>query len=217
MRTVAITAGIAITNANTEIVITRGQVPVFGATTYVKILELDNIEEIIVGTRNVTGAPGGAPGTTPSAGGAGGVLADTVQIFGDFSTTSLLLNTITINGSAGNDTVDISALESAHRIVFRTAGGNDTVIGTLRAQDVIELPVGAIAADYVPTDNGDGTVTLASAVHSVVFTGTVDALPTLTPAPEPTPIVVDPTAPVEPTPTPTPPTPTPLLPRTRTH
>ena len=122
-RAAAVTAGIAITNANTEIVIMRGQAPLFGATTYAKILELDNIEEIVIGTNNVTGAPGGAPGATPNAGGAGA--GDTVQIFGNFSETSLLLNTITINGTSADDMVDITALESAHRIVFRTAGGND--------------------------------------------------------------------------------------------
>jgi cbb3-type cytochrome oxidase subunit 3 len=61
-------------------------------------LELDNIEEIVIGTNGVTGAPGGAPGATPNAGGAG--LGDTVQIFGNFSETSLLLNTITVNGTA---------------------------------------------------------------------------------------------------------------------
>ncbi len=62
-----------------------------------------------------------------------------VAIFGDFSATSLALNTITIDGNAGDDTIDISSLGSAHRIVFRSNGGNDTIIGTLRPQDVIEL------------------------------------------------------------------------------
>ena len=56
--------------------------------------------------------------------------------------TSLRLNTITIDGDAGDDTIDISALGSAHRIVFKSNGGNDTIIGTLRAEDVIELPAG---------------------------------------------------------------------------
>ena len=60
--------------------------------------------------------------------------------------TSLSLNTITIDGDAGDDTIDISSLGSAHRIVFRSNGGNDTIIGTLRPQDVIELPDGATAA-----------------------------------------------------------------------
>ena len=71
-----------------------------------------------------------------------------VHVIGDFSGTSLRLNTITIDGDAGDDTVDISALTSAHRIVFRSNGGNDTIVGTLRAQDVIELPPGMTLADY---------------------------------------------------------------------
>ena len=57
---------------------------------------------------------------------------DTFKVIGDFSATSLRLNTITIDGDAGDDTIDISALTSAHRIVFRSNGGNDTIIGALR-------------------------------------------------------------------------------------
>ena len=75
-----------------------------------------------------------------------------VQIFGDFAGTSLRLNTITIDGNEGDDTIDISALTSAHRIVFRSNGGNDTIVGTLRAQDVIELPPGMTLADYTSDD-----------------------------------------------------------------
>ena len=37
-----------------------------------------------------------------------------------------------------HDTIDISALTSAHRIVFKSNGGNDTIVGTPRPQDVIE-------------------------------------------------------------------------------
>ena len=43
-----------------------------------------------------------------------------VRVIGDFSGTSLRLNTITIDGDAGDDTVDISSLISAHRIVFKS-------------------------------------------------------------------------------------------------
>jgi Ca2+-binding RTX toxin-like protein len=174
-RAAAIAAGITPQNANTEIVITRGQAPLVGTTVYTPILELDNIEEIVIGTNNVTAPTNGVP----NAGGAG--LGDTVQVFGDFSTTSLLLNTITINGTSGADTVDIAALTSAHRIVFRTAGGNDIVVGTLRPQDVIQVPDGVDPAAYVATDNGDGTVTMATGTHSVTFTGSINALPTLAP------------------------------------
>ena len=81
------------------------------------IAELSEIEEIRINGVDPTGTTGGA--------GAG----DTFNIIGDFSGTSLRLNTITIDGDAGDDTVDISALTSAHRIVFRSNGGNDTIIG----------------------------------------------------------------------------------------
>lgn len=152
-RTAAEAVGITIVGPTTEIVITR-QV---GATTSI-IAELDNIEEIRIGTQ---------PGD-PTNGGAGGTPGDTVQIFGDFSTTSLALNTITIDGTGGNDTIDISGLNSAHRIVFKSNGGNDTIVGTLRPQDVIELPEGATPEDYdFTTENG--VTTMTSGDHSVCF------------------------------------------------
>lgn len=152
-RAAAEAVGITIVGATTEIVITR-QV---GATTSI-IAELDNIEEIRIGTQ---------PGD-PTNGGAGGTPGDTVQIFGDFSTTSLALNTITIDGTGGNDTIDISGLNSAHRIVFKSNGGNDTIVGTLRPQDVIELPGGAKPADYdFTTENG--VTTMTGGDHSVCF------------------------------------------------
>jgi hypothetical protein len=56
--------------------------------------------------------------------------------------TSLNFNTSKSNGSEGNDAVDIPAPDSAHQILFRTNGGNATIVGTLRPQDVIELPAG---------------------------------------------------------------------------
>jgi len=111
-------------NANTEIVITRN-----GTV----MTELDNIEEIIVSTLRVT-SPGGANG--------GGVSGDTISVVGDFNQTSLNFNTITIDGNSGNDTVDISALESAHRIVFTSNGGQDTIIGDLRPQDIVNMANG---------------------------------------------------------------------------
>jgi Ca2+-binding RTX toxin-like protein len=151
-RTAAEAAGIAIVSATTEIVITR-QV---GGTTSI-IAELDNIEEIRIGTQ--TG--------DPSNGGAGG--GDTVQIFGDFSETSLSLNTITIDGNAGDDTIDISGLSSDHRIVFRSNGGNDTIIGALRPQDVIELPAGMVIGDFEVTIDDDGLTTLVGDGHTITF------------------------------------------------
>ncbi|MBU2327474.1 MAG: heme peroxidase, partial [Alphaproteobacteria bacterium] len=137
-------------NADTEIVITRN-----GTTNGNVIAELDNIEEIIVNT------------------GAGN---DQVFAIGNFNPTSLSFNTITINGSEGDDSVDITGLNSAHRILFRSNGGQDMVIGTLRAQDRIEVPVGVDPDSYTETDNGNGTKTLSNGAHSITFTG---ATPTL--------------------------------------
>ena len=141
--------------ANTEIVITRN-----GTTTASIIAELDNIEEIIVNTLTVT-SPGGAGGGTNG--------GDTITVIGDFTGTSLNFNTITIDGTAGNDTIDISSLQSAHRIVFKSNGGNDTIVGTLRSQDVIELPDGATAADYT-SSTVNGVTTMTNGSHSISFT-----------------------------------------------
>jgi Ca2+-binding RTX toxin-like protein len=110
-------------SGGTEIVVTRnGQV----------IAELDNIEEINVNALNVSSPGGVAPG------GSGGNGGDTIQVIGNFNTTSLNYNTITVNGGSGNDTVDISGLTSAHRLVFNSGGGSDQVVGNLRPQDVID-------------------------------------------------------------------------------
>ena len=93
-------------------------------------------------------------------------------MIGDFSTTSLRLNTITIDGEAGDDTIDISALSSAHRIVFKSNGGHDTIIGNLRDQDVIELPDGATMDDYTSSTDDDGFTTLSNGTHSVKYKAT---------------------------------------------
>ena len=135
----------------TEIVIARD-----GAV----IAELDNIEEIRVNTLQVT-SPAGSGGGTSS--------GDTIQVVGDFNGTSLLFSTITIDGNSGNDTIDITSLQSAHRVVFRSNGGNDTIVGTLRAQDVIELAPGTEIRDYEEIVNANGTTTLRSATHSVTY------------------------------------------------
>ncbi|WP_457585094.1 peroxidase family protein [Ensifer canadensis] len=139
-----------ILNGNTEIVITRN-----GAV----IAELDNIEEIRVNTLQVT-SPGGAGG-----GNNGG---DTIQVIGDFTGTSLNFSTITIDGTAGDDVIDITGLQSAHRIVFRSNGGNDTLVGTLRPQDVIELMEGASLEDYEASEAG-GVTTLSNGSHRISF------------------------------------------------
>ncbi|ODT08495.1 MAG: hypothetical protein ABS58_02165 [Mesorhizobium sp. SCN 65-20] len=136
--------------AATEIVVTRN-----GTNATAIIAELSEIEEIRIN------------GIDPAGNGAAG--GDNIEIIGDFSNTSLRPNTITIDGDAGDDTVDISALTSAHRIVFRSNGGNDTIIGTLRPEDVIELPDGASMDDYTSTTDEDGVTKLSNGTHSITY------------------------------------------------
>jgi len=134
-RAAALAAGIGGLDADTEIVVTRN-----GTNTASVIAELDEIEEIRIN------------GVDPSA--SGGVASgDTFELIGDFSATSLRPNTITIEGSDANDTIDISALTSSHRVVFNANGGNDTIVGTPRPQDVIE--------GNVTVTPGDGDVSNA--------------------------------------------------------
>jgi Ca2+-binding RTX toxin-like protein len=140
-------------NAATEIIVTRN-----GTNAASIIAELREIEEVRINGVDPSGTSGGA--------GAG----DTFEVIGDFSGTSLRLNTITIDGDAGNDTIDISSLGSAHRIVFRSNGGDDTILGTLRPQDVIELPEGTTAASFTTTTNASGVSTMTNGTHSITFT-----------------------------------------------
>jgi Ca2+-binding RTX toxin-like protein len=116
----------AVLNANTEIVVTRNGTAVGNI-----IAELDNIEEITVNALDTTANDGNGVVN----GGVNG--GDTINIIGDFTATSLDFSTITIGGTPGNDVVNIAGLTSEHRIVFNTAGGTDSVVGTLRPQDVV--------------------------------------------------------------------------------
>ncbi|MDC9825806.1 peroxidase family protein [Devosia sp. ZB163] len=135
-----------------EIVVTREGAD--GVETIIAVLT--EIEEIVVNGAGVSG-PGSSGG-------------DTFEMYGDFSvTTSLRPDTITVLGTNGNDTIDVTSLLSAHRIVFRTGGGNDVIIGTLRPQDVIELPDGRNLSEYAVRPNEDGTTTLVGASHSITF------------------------------------------------
>lgn len=161
-RNAATAAGIAVANLQTEIVITRN-----GTV----IAELDDIEEIVINSVTVSSG-GGNTGGQPA--------GDTVQIIGNFAETSLNLNTITIDGTSGNDVIDISSLQSAHRIVFKSNGGNDTIVGTLRSQDVIELPDGTLLEDYDVTTDENGVTTMTSLTHSIFFTAGGDGLPQFT-------------------------------------
>jgi Ca2+-binding RTX toxin-like protein len=135
-------AGLTI-NPNSEIVVTRN-----GAV----IAELDNIEEIVVSSLRVT-SPTGANGGT--------VAGDTVQVVGDFNQTSLNFNTIRVNGTNASDTVDITGLQSEHRIVFTGNGGADNVVGGLRPQDVF------VTNAAVATTNAGGTTASAAATTAV--------------------------------------------------
>jgi Ca2+-binding RTX toxin-like protein len=117
--------------AATEIVITRN------GTDFNSIIgQLAEIEEIRINGVDPSGA-----GSLPAG-------PDTFQLIGDFTNTSLRLNTVTITGSKGSDVVDISALTSDHRLVYTSNGGNDHVIGDLRPQDVVDFS--ALAADSTP-------------------------------------------------------------------
>ena len=116
-RAEAILAGIAVSGANTEIVITR----TVGLTTTI-IAELDNIEEITVNTLNTTANNGNNP-NQPDGGTNDG---DTIQIIGNFTSTSLNFNTITIDGNAGDDTIDISSLD------WRTGSSSGPTVVTTR-------------------------------------------------------------------------------------
>ncbi|KQW80824.1 peroxidase family protein [Brevundimonas sp. Root1279] len=159
-RTAALAAGITGLNANTEIVITRN-----GTSNASVIAELDNIEEIVI-----SGFGGG----------------DVFIPIGSFVGTSLATSTITLDGSEGDDTVDISALTSAHRIVFRQNGGSDTIVGTLRPDDVIEAfgpaaavlaaSVGASDQMFVAGDDDDAVVGSAAAMDTVSFEAASGAL-----------------------------------------
>ncbi|WP_029617725.1 peroxidase family protein [Pseudorhizobium marinum] len=142
-RQAALANGITDINGTTEIVITRNGVIA---------VELDNVEEIIINTGDGN---------------------DSVFPLGNFVGTSLNFNTITINGGTGDDTIDVSGLTSAHRVVFRSNGGNDTIVGTIRAQDVIELAPGQDISTYSLIDNGNGTQSFSNGSHSITFAGPV--------------------------------------------
>lgn len=174
-------------SAHTEIVVTRN-----GTGAAAIVAELDNIEEIGVNALNVTANNGNGVLETSGAG-------DTVNVFGDFTQTSLNYSTITVNGSGAHDTVDITGLTSAHRIVFNTNGGGDSVIGALRPQDVVNtgLPGQASIASALSADAGvkpavekieadisslfvDGELTFPSGngIGSVVTSGAAHSAPT---------------------------------------
>jgi Ca2+-binding RTX toxin-like protein len=138
-------ATIAQLNTNTEIVVTRN-----GTTNASIIAELDNIEEIVINGVDTTVNDGNGVVN-------GGIVgSDTITVIGNFAppNTSLNFSTITINGSSSDDIVDISGLTSEHRIVFNTGGGNDTLVGPQRSQDVINRTTNE-SFNIVGTGDGD--------------------------------------------------------------
>ncbi|HEV7328276.1 MAG TPA: peroxidase family protein, partial [Bosea sp. (in: a-proteobacteria)] len=150
-RAAATAAGLTGLNANTEIVITRN-----GTTNASIVAELDNVEEIAI-----SGFGGG----------------DTFIPIGDFTPTSLATSTITLDGTEGDDIVDISALQSGHRVVFRSNGGNDIILGALRQQDVIELPAGSDPDSFIRNfDEATGFSILSNGEQQISFLGDFDPM-----------------------------------------
>ena len=150
-RAAALAAGMTGLNANTEIVITRN-----GTSNGSIIAQLDNVEEIKINSLNVTADNGNGNIDGGSSGG------DTIIVAGDFTQTSLHYSTITVEGTGAGDTIDISGLTSAHRVVFDSNGGADTFIGSVRAQDVIN---GTLAND-LRTTTTQPVADIAPAVES---------------------------------------------------
>ena len=153
-------------NGATEIVITRN-----GTNNASIIAELREIEEIRIN------------GADPS--GTGTVAGDTFNVVGDFSGTSLRLNTVTIDGTTASDRVDISGLTSEHRLAYTTNGGNDSITGSLRPQDVVNGAVSKLfeidgsttherIADFVQGDKIDLSAIDASRVSG--FAGIFDRM-----------------------------------------
>lgn len=99
----------------------------------------------------------------------GGGGNDVFTVSGDFAGTDLDPSTITFTGTNGDDTIDLTGINSAHRVVIQSNGGSDTVIGTLRTQDVIQVAEGEDPTAYSITDNGNGTKTLTGPSGTVTF------------------------------------------------
>lgn len=166
----ALLEGFVPTNAATEIFVIRNGVVV---------AELDNVEELIINTLDVTANNGNGVLDT------GLIKGDTVTVAGDFTTTSLAYSTIHVNGSAAHDIVDITGLTSAHRVVFDTHGGGDEVIGALRPQDqIIDTSTAPQPAPTVPDVEDDldhitpppMVLTSASGGETMVSAGGDDAI-----------------------------------------
>ncbi|MBU2527637.1 MAG: type I secretion C-terminal target domain-containing protein, partial [Bacteroidetes bacterium] len=93
---------------------------------------------------------------------------DTVNVTTPLGGTALNVNTITVNGGVGNDTVDASGITSGHRVVFKggdgndsfTSGGGDDIFNGGEGSDTANYAAGLTATDI--TDNGAGGWTVAT-------------------------------------------------------
>jgi T1SS-143 domain-containing protein len=103
-----------------------------------------------------------------------GSAGDTVIVSGDLSGTGVASSTITINGGAGDDTVNLFSFKSNEDVVFNGAGngaGGDTVILGFALHDAVAAP------SYVPVLDSNGhligaeiTYTSADGVVTDTFT-----------------------------------------------
>lgn len=117
--------------STTGIVVTRN-----GTTDVNVVAELSNVEEFRVNGSTQAGT------TTNGFKGVGSSSGDTVNVIGNFVGTGLAYNTITVNGA--DNTVDITNLTSAHRVVMNTDGGAGSIVGASRPQDILNTGVQSI-------------------------------------------------------------------------
>ena len=78
-----------------------------------------------------------------------GSAGDDVVVTGSLDGTGLATHTITINGGAGNDTVDLSKFTSGQDVVYNGAGNGP-------AGDTVIFGFASSAATYAPIFDGNG-------------------------------------------------------------
>jgi Ca2+-binding RTX toxin-like protein len=87
----------------------------------------------------------------------GGGGTDTFVVSGDFQNTDLDPTTIRFHGGSGNDTLNVTGRVSDHRVVFKSNGGNDTILGEFRESDILDIDT---TVTPTVTNNNNGTSTL---------------------------------------------------------
>ncbi len=160
--------GFSFTNAASTILVTRETWNGTAWTGQTAIAELRGIEEIKVLSSTGATHAGALVDTNSYA----GISGDTTRVVGNFVGTGLAYNTITIDGSSGGNTVDISQLTSDHRIVFDT-GGSGNVIGALRPQDVINGNAAALGDAFSFAASSGVTQTLSDPVMQLTGVDTL--------------------------------------------